>query len=122
MTCDLNCSGEESRKTSGTKISSTLPVARSSSNSAGFMAISGTKPRDEKYGTASEAFPWYIERPSEIRSSLSNMQNMRLDGWWIVTMIVLPLYLILNQIGINYLFHQLYIYIKRECLANALPL
>jgi hypothetical protein len=94
MTCDLNSSGDDSLKTSGTKISSTLPVARSSSNSAGFMAISGTNPRDEKYGTASQALPWYIGSPSEIRSSLSNMQNIRLDGWWIVTMMVLPVCLI----------------------------
>lgn len=57
MTCDLNSSGDDSRNTSGTNISSTLPVARSSSNSAGFMAISGTNPRDEKYGTASQALP-----------------------------------------------------------------
>ncbi|XP_044500262.1 probable disease resistance protein At4g27220 [Mangifera indica] len=49
-----------------------FPFARSMRNSAGFMAMRGEQPIEEKYGMASKAFPEYKELPLPNRMSLSN--------------------------------------------------
>lgn len=64
----------------GKDLSLIFPFARSMRNSAGFMAIRGEQPIDEKYTIASEAFPEYREHPFPNRISLSNVMNNRLDG------------------------------------------
>lgn len=75
---------------SGTVMSSVIPVAKSSRKSAGFIAICGVKCNDWKYSIASLACPEYRALPSESSMSLSKMWNIRLDGWCMVVTITLP--------------------------------
>lgn len=72
--------GLPSSSSVGSDLSFVLPFARSMRNSAGFIAISGAQPIEEKYVIDSEAFPKYKELPLPKRMSLSNLLNILLDG------------------------------------------
>lgn len=72
--------GPLSSNSVGSDFSFVLPFARSMRNSAGFIAIRGAQPIEEKYIIASEAFPKYKELPLPKRISLSNLLKILLDG------------------------------------------
>lgn len=76
-----------------------LPLARSIRNSAGFIAMRGEQPIEEKYSIASDAFPKYKEQPLPKRISLSNLLNSLLDGWCIVVTTVFPACKVVIKIG-----------------------
>lgn len=90
--CTSPGEGPLSSSSEGIDFSFIFPLARSIKNSAGFIAISGKHPMDEKYTIASEVFPKYNEFPLLKRISLSNLLNRRLEGWCIVVTTVFPAY------------------------------